>query len=127
LAAVVAADETAPPPTLKDVIKDTLQDTIQDAIDGTLKDTLQEKVQQKVKDALVDTPQESSDGSLTQTKVVLQISKEFIQQHLPPAVEQDSLINRLIEATYRSRLDRLATPPRLRRWIVRRFAGPQIE
>jgi len=32
-----------------------------------------------------------------------------------------------IEATYRSKLDRLATPPRLRGWIVRRFAGPQIE
>jgi hypothetical protein len=204
MAAAVAADDAAPPSTLKDVIKDTLQDTIQGAIDGTLKDTLQEKVQQKVQDALVDTAEESSDGSPTQTKVVLRISKEFIRQHSPPAVEQGSPINRYlfgahvtgtavmrgqpvltmdadhgkpvftlhfngttttrtvavknpvkayntglggfdvhreirfdgsqfsegpasIEATYRSRLDRLATPPRLRGWIVRRFAGPQIE
>ncbi|MEI6506817.1 MAG: hypothetical protein WCO90_13245, partial [Planctomycetota bacterium] len=94
LAAIGAADEAAPPPTLKDVIKDTLQDTIKDAIDGTLTDTLQEKVKQEVQDALVDTPQESSDGSPVQTKVVLRISKEFIKQHSPPAVEQDSPINR---------------------------------
>ena len=203
LAAIGAADEAAPPATLKDVIKDTVQDTIQGAIDGTLKDTLQEKVQQKVQEALVDTPQESADGSPVQTKVVLRISKEFIKQHSPPAVEQDSPINRhlfgahvtgtavirgqpvlkvdadhgkpvftlhfngttttrtvavkppvkayntgfggfdvhreirfdgsqfsegpaSIEATYRSKLDRLATPPRLRGRIVRRFAGPQI-
>ena len=90
------AADAPPQAKIADVIKDTLQGTIQGAIDGTLQDTLQEKVQQKVQAALTEPQESSGDDSAKQTRVVLRISKQFIQEHAPPAVEEGSRVDRCL-------------------------------
>jgi len=102
-AAATAADVDAAPSSKGDAedppkakIADVIKDTIQGAIDGTLKDTLQEKVQQKVQEALTEPQESSDDDTALQTTVVLRISKQFIQEHAPPAVEESSRVDRCL-------------------------------
>ena len=66
---------------------------VQSALDGTLKET----ATQAVMDALSDAKEDGAkkDGA-KERMVVLRISKDFIRQHAPPAIEHISLIDRCL-------------------------------
>ena len=73
---------------LADTVKDAVKGAVKNALDGTLKD----KATEAVTNALT-TP--ADDGS-KETKIVLRISKEFVRQHAPPAVEHVAPVNRCL-------------------------------
>ncbi len=73
---------------LAESVKDAVKGAVKDALDGTLKD----KATEAVKNALM-TP--ADDGS-KETKIVMRISKEFIRQHAPPAVEHVAPVNKCL-------------------------------
>ena len=73
---------------LADTVKDAVKGAVKNALDGTLKD----KATEAVTNALT---APADDGS-KETKIVLRISKEFVRQHAPPAVENIAPVNKCL-------------------------------
>ncbi len=86
---VPAAEESGKPgERLADTVKDAVKGAVKNALDGTLKD----KATEAVTNALT---APANDGT-KETKIVLRISKEFVRQHAPPAVEHVAPVNKCL-------------------------------
>jgi len=86
---VPAAEESGKPgEQLADTVKDAVKGAVKNALDGTLKD--------KATEAVTNALTAPADDGTKETKIVLRISKEFVRQHAPPAVEHVAPVNKCL-------------------------------
>jgi hypothetical protein len=88
-ASAAAAEESGKPgERLADTVKDAVKGAVKNALDGTLKD--------KATEAVTNTLTAAADDGTKETKIVLRISKEFVRQHAPAAVENVAPVNKCL-------------------------------
>ena len=73
---------------LAESVKDAVKGAVKNALDGTLKD--------KATEAVTNALAAPADNGSKETKIVLRISKDFIRQHAPPAVEHVAPVNKCL-------------------------------
>ena len=84
-----AAEESGKPgERLADTVKDAVKGAVKNALDGTLKD--------KATEAVTNALTAPADDGTKETKIVLRISKEFVRQHAPQAVENVAPVNKCL-------------------------------